>query len=140
MGQIALPNRKGVFNKKGMTLIEIMFALVILLIASLALMKTAMLGISMNVQNVLRDEAVNVAEAEMNYLRGQTFTDTIDNITSAATYTVVSRNFRGFTENYAVTPSVAGITTDSKQINISVSWNYRGQTYTHGITSIVRKQ
>ncbi len=123
-------------NKKGMTLIEVMFALVILLIASLALMKTAMLGINMNVQNALRDEAANVAEAEMNYLRSQTF----DNITSAATPTVASRNFRGFTVDYSVTPTPVDITTDSKQINISVVWSYRGKQYTHGITTILRKQ
>lgn len=123
-------------NKKGMTLVEIMLALVILLIASLALMKTAMLGISMNVQNTLRDEAVNVAEMEVNFLRSQSFA----NINSAATYTVISRNLRGFSVDYRVTPTPVDITTDSKQINISVAWDYRGQTYTHGITTILRKQ
>lgn len=122
-------------NKQGMTLVEIMIALMILLIASLALMKTAMLGISMNVQNTLRDEAVNVAEAEMNVLRSQPF----NNIASAATATV-SRNFRGFTEDYGFTPTVASITADSKQVNISVTWNYRGQAYVHSITTILRKQ
>ncbi len=123
-------------NKKGMTLIEVMFALVILLIASLALMKTALLGINMNVQNALRDEASNVAEAEMNYLRSQTF----DNISSAATSTIASRKFRGFTVDYSVTPTPVDITTDSKQITIRVDWNYRGQGYSHSITSILRKQ
>ncbi len=130
MGRLVL------LNKKGMSLIEVMIALVILLIASLALMKTALLGISMNVQNTLRDEAVNVAETEMNDLRSVPF----DNIGSAATTTVIKRNFRGFTVDYAVTPGVADITTDSKQINIKVDWSYKGQGYTHGITSILRKQ
>ena len=61
------------FNKKGVTLIEMMIALVILLVVSLALMQTAIIGISMNVQNALRDEAVNVAEMRMNQLRSMPF-------------------------------------------------------------------
>jgi type IV pilus assembly protein PilV len=122
-------------NKKGMTLIEIMFALVILLIASLALMQTALLGISMNVQNAIRDEAVNVAEAEMNDLRSLPY----DSIDTAATATVASRNFRGFVVDYDVTPQVANINSNSKQISISIAWSYRGKAYTHGITTILRK-
>jgi len=126
-------------NKKGMTLIEIMIALVILLISSLALMKTASLGITMNVQNALRDEAVNVAEIEMNDLRSRPF----DNIASAATTTVVSRNFRGFTVDYTVTPTVTDINASSqqsKQISVSVAWSYRNKDYSHEITTLLRKQ
>ena len=122
-------------NNKGMTLIEIMFAIVILLIASLALMQTALLGISMNVQNAMRDEAVNVAEMEMNDLRSLPY----DSIDSAATATVASRNFRGFVVNYDVTPQVANLNSNSKQINVSIAWSYRGKAYTHGITTILRK-
>jgi prepilin-type N-terminal cleavage/methylation domain-containing protein len=125
-------------NKKGMTLIEIMFALVILLISSLALMQTATLGISMNVQNALRDEAVNVADMEMNYLRSQLY----DNIDSAATTTAASRNFRGFTVDYTITPSVQNIiasSQQSKQITVKVEWSYRNKDYKHEITTLLRK-
>jgi type IV pilus assembly protein PilV len=121
-----------------MTLIEIMIALVILLISSLALMKTAALGISMNVQNALRDEAVNIAEMEMNDLRSRPF----DNITSAAT-TTVSRNFRAFAVDYAVTPTITDINASSqqsKQITVSVAWSYRNKNYKHDITTLLRKQ
>lgn len=127
--------RTVITNKKGMTLIEIMFALVILLIASLALMQTALLGISMNVQNAIRDEAVNVAENEMNDLRSLPY----DSIDTAATATVASRNFRGFAVNYDVLPQVVNINPNSKQISISIAWSYRGKAYTHGITTILRK-
>ncbi len=122
-------------NKKGMTLVEVMFALVILLIASLALMKTALLGISMNVQNALRDEAVNVAEQRMNEVKSQPF-DTI----ATGAEPAVSRDFRGFTVTYTPTRTVADINVNSKQISISVAWSYRGQAYSHSITTILRKQ
>lgn len=125
-------------NKKGMTLIEVMFAIIILLISSLALMQTALLGISMNVQNVLRDEAVNVADMEMNFLRSQLY----DNIDTAATTTVASRNFRGFTVDYIITPTVQNINASSqqsKQISVKVEWSYRNKGYEHEITTLLRK-
>jgi prepilin-type N-terminal cleavage/methylation domain-containing protein len=126
------------FNKKGVTLIEMMIALVILLIVSLALMQTAIIGMNVNLQNALRDEAVNIAEMRMNQLRSLPF----DSISPGAE-TPVTRNFRGFTETYNPTRTINAFTANSqeiKQISILVSWVYRGKTYNHGITTIVRKQ
>ena len=62
-------------NKKGMTLIEVMIALVILLLVSLALMQTVTLGINSNVRNLLRDEAVKVADTRMIELMNTPFDD-----------------------------------------------------------------
>ncbi len=121
-----------------MTLIELLIALVLLLIMSLALMQTAMLGIFINVQNSMRDEAVNVAEMKMNETRNMPF----DSIVSG-TDPVEARNFRGFTINYAPTRTIADINVNgvlSKQITIKVDWDYRGKSYTHSVTTILRKQ
>jgi type IV pilus assembly protein PilV len=128
--------RVAMFNKKGVTLIEMMIALVILLVVSLALMQTAIIGMNVNLQNILRDEAVNIAEMRMNQLRSLPF----DSISPGAE--TVTRNFRGFTETYNSLRTIATITANSqqiKQISILVSWTYRGKTYDHGITSIVRQ-
>ena len=62
-------------NKKGMTLIEVMIALVILLIVMLALMQTVTLGINSNVSNLLRDEATNIAELRITELRNTLLAD-----------------------------------------------------------------
>ncbi len=134
--------RPVLLNKKGVTLIEMMIALVILLIVSLALMQTAMLGISTNVQNALRDEAVNVAEMRMNQLTSLPFTATVTHteLTSSGTETVIPRSFRGFSMDYTPTRTITDINTNSKQITISVAWSYKGRLYTHGITTIMRKQ
>lgn len=56
-------------NKKGLTLIEVMVALVVLLLVFLALMQTALVSIDSNMINVLRDEAVNIAEEQMSNQR-----------------------------------------------------------------------
>ncbi len=57
------------YNKRGMTLIEVMIALMILMVVSMALLQTALLGMKENLRNAIRDEAVNVAEQRMNELR-----------------------------------------------------------------------
>lgn len=48
-------------NKEGMTLVEVLIAMVVLLLVSLALMQTALVSIDANMRNVLRDESVSVA-------------------------------------------------------------------------------
>ncbi len=50
-----------------------MIALVILMVVSLALMQTALLGIRENLRNAMRDEAVNIADQRMNELRNTDF-------------------------------------------------------------------
>lgn len=115
-----------------------MVALVILLIVSLALMQTAMVGIQTNLQNSVRDEAVRVAEMRMNALRNTPF----DNLT-ATTGTIeteVERSFRSFKLNFIPTRTITNINADSKQISISVAWSLRGRGYTHAITTIMRRQ
>jgi prepilin-type N-terminal cleavage/methylation domain-containing protein len=136
--------RRVLFNKKGVTLIELMISLVILLIISLALMKTTLLGISTNVKNQLRDEAANVAEMSMIRLRNLPFTDTLTHADLTATAgvdeTAVPRKFRRFSIDFTPRRTIADINTRAKQITITVSWNFRGQVNTHGITTIMRKQ
>ncbi len=123
-------------NNRGMSLIEIMLAMVILLIVSLAVMQTAIVGMNSNVQNALRDEAVSVADRRMNELRNTAF----DGI-SAGTQVepAIAGTTRSFTVNYTPTRAVTQINPDMKQITLSIAWNYRGKNYTHSITTIVRR-
>jgi prepilin-type N-terminal cleavage/methylation domain-containing protein len=138
-------DRLVLFNKKGVTLIEMMIALVILLIVSLAFMQTALLGTSTNVKNQLRDEAVNITEMRMDQLRSLPFTDLSTSPYLVApgnspAEAVVQRNFRGFSIDYTPTRTITDINGDTKQIKVTVTWNYRGQAYSHGIMTIMRKQ
>ena len=137
MGRIVL------LNNRGVTLIEMMISLVIILIVSLALMQTALVGINTNVQNSMRDEAVSVAEMRMNDLRSLPFTETLthaDLASGTTTATPVPRNLRGATIQYTPSQTISDINTSAKQITISVAWSYRGKSYNHSITSIMRRQ
>jgi prepilin-type N-terminal cleavage/methylation domain-containing protein len=132
------------FNKKGVTLIEMMISLVILLIVSLALIKTQTLGLATNVKNQLRDEAVNIAEMRMNNLRSLPFNDTLIHAdltaTAGTTEAAIRRNFRGFFIDFTPTRTITNISTDAKQITVTVSWSYMGQASSHGVMTIMRKQ
>jgi prepilin-type N-terminal cleavage/methylation domain-containing protein len=53
-------------NRQGLTLVEVMIALLVMLVVFFALMQTALVGIDANMLNTLRGEAVNAAEKRMN--------------------------------------------------------------------------
>ena len=131
-------------KNKGSTLLEMLMALMILLVVSLALTQSALVGISTNMQNSLRDEAVNVADMRMSQLESLPFTDAFTDpglaATPPVTETGITRNLRHFTITYTPTRTITDISADSKQIAIAVAWMYKGKAYTHGTISIVRKQ
>jgi type IV pilus assembly protein PilV len=127
-------------NKKGLTLVEVMIALVVLLVVSLALMQTALVSINSNMTNVLRDEAVNIAEMRMNEARNTPFNNLV------GTSNTVLRNFRNIANfQYNVTRTITDLNSDNKQVNITVTWEWKentvanGNPLTHSITSIVRR-
>lgn len=133
-------DRLALHNKNGMTLIEVMIALLILMVVALAVMQTALVGMRVNLQNSMRDEAVNVVDLRMNELRDTAF-DSIN--LGTVNEPAISRSFRaGGVVNYTPTRTVTQIDTsgDTKQITVSVSWPYSGQTYTHTVTTIMRRQ
>ncbi len=129
-------------DKKGLTLVEVLIAMVVLLLVSLALMQTALMSIDSNVKNLLRDEAVSIAETEMNEARNIEF----DALASAAAATI-TRQIRGLKDPadatrdfpYTVTRTVNNLTTDNSQIDITVAWSWKGEPYSHGTTTIVRR-
>jgi len=135
-------------NNKGMSLIEMFIALVIILITSLAMMSTALLGIQTNMANSLRDEAVGVAEAKMNELRNLQFTADGIHASLAATGAggtaepSVARMIRASSFTFSVRKTIVDVGTagDLKQVTIAVTWTFKGQNYTHSITSILKRQ
>ncbi len=132
----------GITDKKGMTLVEVLIAMVVLLLVSLAMMQTALVSIDSNMINVLRAEAVSIAEERMNEARNTAF----DGLTTGAPETVL-RGFRNITNfSYTVTRTITDLNADNKQVNITVTWEWKektvadGNPYTHSITSILRRQ
>jgi Tfp pilus assembly protein PilV len=128
---------QGLGGITGLTLVEVMIALVIVPLVFLALMQTALVSIEANTVNLLREEAVSIAEMRMNQSRNLPF----DSLVSDASSVPVTRNIRnitgGFTFNTLM--AVTDLGGDNKQVNIAVTWQWKGNPYTHSITTIRRR-
>jgi type IV pilus assembly protein PilV len=129
-------------DNKGMSFLEVMIATVFLMIVSLALVQTSLLGFQENLRNTLREEAVRIADQKIGELRAraytQTFTDPLLNAT--ATTATVTRNLRSFQKDYSVTTTITDLSTDNKQITVEVKWNYKGPTFIHSTTVILGRK
>ncbi len=141
-------------NKRGLTLVEVMIALVVLLLVSLALMQTALLSIDSNMKNALRDEAVRIAAMRMEEARTLEFTQTADRLVDdtgslagadcppdfPATGVLVARDVRsvsGF--DFCTNMDVWGIDADTRRVIITVGWKWKDEPYTHAISTVMRK-
>ncbi len=126
-------------NKKGLTLVEVLIALVITLVLFLALMQSALLSISVNVNNSIRNEAVRIAEMRMIELRNTSFDDLT---TPDPPDTVIPRNFRNFSIDFTSTDTITSLPAanpTAKQIQVSIEWTFKGENHTHSITTIKRR-
>ncbi len=131
-------------NKKGLTLIEVMISLVVLLLVFLALLQTALVSIDSNMTNVLRDEAVNIAEEQMNVERNTPFDNLVVGTTVSPPEPRDIRNIANFT--YTVTRTVTELKTNSiRQVDINVTWDWKDRTaanedaYTHTISGYIEE-
>ncbi len=123
-------------NSQGFTLIEVMVAMVILMVGMLALLNTAAVVIENNITNILRDEALTVAEEQLSALQNTSF----DSVASSGPATV-TRTFRGVQKTYTVNVTVttpAG-SPDTKKVQINVTWPYKNKTLQHSITTVVNR-
>jgi Tfp pilus assembly protein PilV len=151
-------------DNKGVSLVEVLMAVVVMLIVFFALMQTALVGIDSNMRNVLRTEAVSAAESRMNEGRNKPFIS-VDSDSGALSsggcaasdcptgfYSsgvcdkrpVKSISEFKFCTNLTCTElggdnDCATNDADNKQIDVSVGWRWKGQEYTHRIVTIRKR-
>lgn len=111
-------------NNKGLTLIEVMIASLIILILFLALMQSVLLSINMNNKNELRDVAVSIAEERMRELKSLDFdsADLADTGGVSADDGTATRTFRNFTRDFTRTRTIANLGGNMKSITLTVSY------------------
>lgn len=129
-------------NNKGFTLIEVLIAIFLLLFGMLALLYTMSVAMSSNQQNVIRDEAVAVGMQQMTIVKNTPFIQVPvgnDVAIGLSTGAPVSRNLRSSTVAFAVTTNIVQMTTDTLQAQVIVRWTFKGQAYTHSITSMMAR-
>lgn len=148
-------NKKQKFfvTQDGVSLVEVMIALVVLLLVFMGLLQAALLGIDSNMRNIIRDEAVTVAAIRMDEARSLPF-DTVvndptpgDNLALASCpagdnpYPVeIERNFRNIQNfPFGTNRTVTDLNADTKQIAILVRWEYKNECYTQSATTLRRR-
>jgi len=130
-------------NKEGMTLIEVLIAVVITFIVFLGLSGSGIFVLNENIKNSLRDEAVSVAAMVMdNNVRNIPFDSLVDN-TALPPPSPVVRHIRGLTVNYVVTRTVTPLDINNLQVSINVTWTRttynQTNSYNNTVTTIVRR-
>ena len=143
-------------NKTGFTLIEVLIALVVSTLVFLALMQTALVGINVNMRNVLRDEAISIAEMRMHDAKSRRFTSIVADSGSLgdcdcptgfpSAGECVMRDFRNVLNynfctaltcrDFGSDTSCATADSDTKQITVTVGWKWKGENFTHTTTSL----
>lgn len=124
---------------QGVTLIEVMISLVILLFVFMGLIQASLLTIESNVDNSLRDEAVRVVTDRLVQLRGEGFDSGSLSATGLAQDTEVQRSIRNMPMTFGIWKEVVDIGANTKRVRLEVRWTYRNQAYAHTINaSIIR--
>lgn len=125
---------RAVLNNKGTSLIEILLSIVLVAVVFSALVTSSTLVMNQNVENLMRNEAVSIAEDKMSQARSLPFTALISGPTDT-----VSRDFRGITNFEFVTlMTVTDIDVKNRMVTIAVTWIKKGVTYRHNISTVVR--
>jgi type II secretory pathway pseudopilin PulG len=118
-----------------MTLVEVLVAMAIVFIVFLGMSSAGLVVLDQNIKNSQRDEAVSVAEMEIQRVRSIQFA-AIDNDSR-----IESRQIRGLTMDYTVNRTVLPYITH-KQVTANVSWtrweNNTPKGYSHQVMTIVR--
>lgn len=109
-------------RQEGYSLIEVMFALVILSVAILGLASLTMTMIQTNQQNNLRNMAVQLASETAERALGES----IDTMASS----IESRDVKvqGVDKKFNIRRTVTTLTTDLRQVDIRVSYAFKGAT------------
>jgi prepilin-type N-terminal cleavage/methylation domain-containing protein len=118
-------------NNRGLTLVEVMIALLVALVIFLALMQTALIGIDANMRNVLRDEAVSVAADMMDLERNKAFSSVV-----SETPPPVYRQVRNVNVPFYEDIFITDLDANNKIINVRVTWQWKGDNYSHSISTI----
>ena len=124
-------NKQWIGQQQGFTLIEVMFALFIFLVIALGLAAGEITALRAQTDNLLRDQALKLAEARLNELRSQRFTleAGVAPELNATVWTPDDRqtvDMRGSTIDYirrVQITDIAASATALKRIDVVVGWN-----------------
>jgi len=145
-------------NNRGFTLVEMMIAMVIILIAMLGMYKTVIVAIEGNTRTVLRNDGNKLAEEIINKIRALPY----DDIAVQAPWTATewtnslgivppfTRKLRKIDAEYSVVVNVT-LNAPLKVVNVIVGWDFKGDNpakatnvtakeFEQSVTTVVRSE
>ena len=128
------------FDDKGFTLVEVLVSILIITVALIGLLKSVEIATEQNLKNQMRDEAILVAEAQMNHWRALPF----EMISTAASPTVyryapqsVQSKLRGVSRSYTVRrTTIASPDRSVADLGVRVGWAYKNISTVHEVHTV----
>ena len=128
---LTVQRSKGILSVKGLSYIEVMVAVTILMIGVLSVLHAVSLSMEQNFVNLSKDEAVKIAEARINTLKNTTFVNLANGNES------VNKTFGNHSRSFGVVWTIETLSATSNAIQVVVSWTHRGRPYQYGISSVI---
>jgi len=145
-------------NNKGVTLVEVMISLVILLVVFMGLIQASLLSIENTATTGLRDEAVRLAAETVTALKSAAFTDLNNdgnpdptaNVPAKFSFTISStgsavekanasqlnintvRSSGNLVSRYVIEVTVEKMDDNNKQVTVLVKWDWKERTFSNG--------
>lgn len=124
-------------KNNGFTLIEVLVSIVILMVGMLGLLQAVNLAIRENLKTVYRTEAVEIADHAMIEQKKKTFALISTHVSPNLNRRSYNSRIKSSFENYSIVTQGTLLTPRTKEIDITVSWRYRGIRSEHVISSMV---
>lgn len=120
-------------SNKGFTLIEAIVSMLILSILLIGLLASFLKAIDINVYNYLRDEAVKIAQFELEECRNKPFSNIVNSNST------VNVQFRNSNYAYNVVRTVNDLV-GMKEVKVQVDWSYKGRNCSYSVSTVIRDQ
>lgn len=128
-------------NRGGFTLVEFLVAIVILMVGLLALLQTVNMAIDANGSNKKREGAVLLADQAMGRLRGTQYASVVTNSLSGEYPNLQKKSYAGLGfVNYSVYNVVTALASNTKNVQVVVSWKEKGVRKSHALTTVMADQ
>lgn len=123
-------------NRSGFTLLEVLVALVILMIGMMALLSAATNTISLNLDNILRDEAVQIADAKMRVVKSNRAATSSLPFQNLSITSIQTSKLRSKSTQYTVILSSSPTGGNSNLLQVLVRWNFKNSAKQHELSTL----